>query len=108
MENESNLHEVLLRSSLFLEKNNREPKVAELLLQQILGVSRYESFMKMRDPVSEAVLMPFQQAIECHAETSVPVEHITGYASFFGRDFHDNVHTLQPRPETEQPVQHMI
>lgn len=108
MENESKLHEVLRRASLFLEKNNREPKVAELLLQHFLGVSRSELFMKMRDPVSEAVLMPFQQAIECHAETGVPVEHITGYASFFGRDFHVNAHTLIPRPETEELIQHII
>ncbi|WP_010531568.1 peptide chain release factor N(5)-glutamine methyltransferase [Lentibacillus jeotgali] len=108
MENEQKLHEVLRRASLFLERNNREPKVAELLLQHFLGVSRSEFFMKMRDPAPEEVLIPFQQAIERHAETGVPVEHITGYASFYGRDFQVNAHTLIPRPETEELIQNMI
>ncbi|GGJ92015.1 release factor glutamine methyltransferase [Lentibacillus kapialis] len=108
MGNERKLHDVLRRASLFLEKHNREPKVAELLLQHFLGVSRSEFFMKMRDPVPEAVMIPFQQAIERHAETGVPVEHITGYAPFYGRDFHVNAYTLIPRAETEELIQHIM
>ncbi|WP_324225194.1 peptide chain release factor N(5)-glutamine methyltransferase [Lentibacillus sp.] len=108
MEHEPKQHEVLRRASLFLEENNREPKVAEWLLQHYLGVSRSTLFMMMRDSVPEKVLTSFWQAIERHAETGVPVEHITGYASFYGRDFYVNAHTLIPRPETEELVQHII
>ncbi|TFJ93374.1 peptide chain release factor N(5)-glutamine methyltransferase [Lentibacillus salicampi] len=107
MENEPKQHEVLRRASLFLEKNNREAKVAELLLQHYLDVSRSTFFMMMRDPVPETVLTPFHQAIKQHAETGVPVEHLTGHAYFYGREFHVNAHTLIPRPETEELIQHI-
>lgn len=97
-------YEVLRRASLFLEKNNREPKVAEILLMHHLGQSRTEFYARMRELVPEAVQKRFEEDIERHVETGVPVQHITGSESFYGREFLVNEHVLIPRPETEELV----
>ncbi|GAB4074817.1 peptide chain release factor N(5)-glutamine methyltransferase [Barrientosiimonas marina] len=102
---ESKLHEVLRRASLFLDDNRREPKVAELLLEHYLDVDRTAFFAMMRDPVPEDVLQRFWSAVEAHAQTGVPLEHLTGYAPFYGRDFRVTGDTLIPRPETEELTQ---
>lgn len=108
MGNDLKLHEVLSRASLFLKEHHREPRVAELLLQHYLGVSRSIFFTMLHESVPDQVAIPFQRALEKHAETGVPIQHITGYASFYGREFHVNEHTLIPRPETEELVQNII
>ncbi|WP_164667566.1 peptide chain release factor N(5)-glutamine methyltransferase [Virgibacillus doumboii] len=108
MEKESKIYEVLRWASLFLEKNNRETRVAELLLQHYLGVFKTEFITMMRDPVPENIHKQFQRAIEKHAETGVPIQHIIGHETFYGRTFHVNEHTLIPRPETEELVQQVI
>ncbi|GAB3789354.1 peptide chain release factor N(5)-glutamine methyltransferase [Virgibacillus kimchii] len=102
------LYEVLRRASLFLEAHQREPKVAELLLQHHLQVSRASFFTMMQDPVPEATLASFEADIRKHAETGVPIQHIMGEAEFYGRSFLVNEHVLIPRMETEELVQHVI
>ncbi|MGY0691210.1 peptide chain release factor N(5)-glutamine methyltransferase [Virgibacillus sp. FSP13] len=101
-------YEVLQRASLFLEQHNRETNIAALLLQYYLQVSRSAFFMKMRDPVPDAVVQQFQNAVKAHAETGVPIQHLIGHEVFYGRTFHVNEHVLIPRPETEELVHHVM
>ncbi|SET66221.1 release factor glutamine methyltransferase [Oceanobacillus limi] len=108
MENVSKQYEVLKWASLFLEKNNREQRVAELLLQHHLGVSKNEYYMNMREIVPKDTIKKFQADIKRHVETGVPIQHITGKEMFYGREFHVNEDVLIPRPETEELVQHII
>ncbi|MGJ9458210.1 peptide chain release factor N(5)-glutamine methyltransferase [Oceanobacillus sp. CF4.6] len=100
--------EVLRWASLFLEKHNREARVAEILLQHHLQVTRSQFFMLMQDPIPQDIVDRFQADIEKHAETGIPVQHLTGMESFYGREFTVNKHVLIPRPETEELVQHVI
>lgn len=100
--------EVLQRASLFLEKHYREPKVAEMLLQHHLQVSRSQFYTMMHDSVPPSVIAKFKADIEKHAATGVPIQHLTGYESFYGREFGVDEHVLIPRPETEELVQHII
>src|SRR5690625_2266322 len=100
--------EVLKRASLFLKKYHREPKVAELLLQHHLQVERSKFYMMMRDPVPPAVMTAFEKDVEKHALTGVPVQHLMGYETFYGRDFQVNKHVLIPRPETEELIEHIL
>ncbi|WP_156291997.1 peptide chain release factor N(5)-glutamine methyltransferase [Oceanobacillus salinisoli] len=102
------LYEVLKRASLFLEKHNREPRVAELLLQHHLHVSRSQFYMMMQDRIAEEAVTKFEKDIQLHAQTGVPVQHLTGYEMFYGRKFQVNEHVLIPRPETEELVEHVI
>ncbi|WP_339226507.1 peptide chain release factor N(5)-glutamine methyltransferase [Oceanobacillus sp. FSL K6-2867] len=100
--------EVLRWASLFLEKHQRESRVAEILLQHYLGVDRQQFYMLMREPVPAEIVDKFKAAIEQHAKTGIPVQHLTGYEVFYGREFIVNEHVLIPRPETEELVQHII
>ncbi|WP_085994033.1 peptide chain release factor N(5)-glutamine methyltransferase [Oceanobacillus senegalensis] len=101
------LFEVLKRASLFLEKQNREPRVAEILLQHHLKINRSQFFMMMQEPINPNVIKRFEQDLERHAKTGVPVQHLTGSEEFYGRTFHVNEHVLIPRPETEELVLHV-
>ncbi|WP_087973642.1 peptide chain release factor N(5)-glutamine methyltransferase [Oceanobacillus rekensis] len=100
--------EVLRWASLFLEKHRREARVAEILLQHHLRVTRSQFFMLMQEPLPKAVVDPFKADIEKHAKTGIPVQHLTGYETFYGREFTVNKHVLIPRPETEELVLHVI
>lgn len=100
--------EVLRWASLFLEEHARETRVAEILLQHHLQVTRSQFFMLMQEPVPSAIVDLFQADIERHAKTGIPVQHLTGYETFYGREFTVNKHVLIPRPETEELVQHVI
>lgn len=101
---QTKIHEVLHRASLFLEKANREPKVAEILIRHHLGLSRQEWLLALRDPISEEKQMQIEADIKKHAETGIPVQHLTGYEEFYGRVFQVNKDVLIPRPETEELV----
>src|SRR5699024_12687839 len=91
-------HEVLAKAVSFLNKQNREPRVAHILLQHHLNVSHAAFYALMRDPVPEHVLDAFIIDIQKHAETNVTVSHLTGQAPDYARDSTQNqdVSTLQP------------
>ncbi|TLS36705.1 peptide chain release factor N(5)-glutamine methyltransferase [Pseudalkalibacillus caeni] len=97
------IYEALNWASSFLEENGREPFAAELLLRHELGVDRTGLFMKMRDGIPEAMERAFVEKIKAHA-TGIPLQHLTGTESFYGREFTVNEHVLIPRPETEELV----
>ena len=101
-------YEVLQWASLFLEKHNCEPTIAEILLQHYLHVSRSKFYMMMQDPVPDEIIAQFTRDIKTHVQTGVPVQHLTGYEFFYGRKFAVTENTLIPRPETEELVQHII
>ncbi|PAV31373.1 protein-(glutamine-N5) methyltransferase, release factor-specific [Virgibacillus profundi] len=101
-------YEVLQWASLFLEKHNRESRVAEILLQHHLQVTRSQFHMMMRDSITDEVIDRYKADILKHAETGIPVQHLMGYETFYGRKFFVNEHVLVPRPETEELVQHVI
>lgn len=108
MEKTRKQYEVLNRASLFLKKHNREPKVAEILLQHHLQLTRSEFFANMRETVSEKVIAPFEDDMQKHAVNGTPVQHLTGYEIFYGRKLFVDKNVLIPRPETEELVQHII
>nr|WP_238343507.1 peptide chain release factor N(5)-glutamine methyltransferase [Gracilibacillus saliphilus] len=104
----STVHGALEWASSFLQKHNCEPKVAEILLLHIMDWSKTDLIIHLRDSIAEGKLAEFQQKVEQHAETKIPVQHLTGIEAFYGRIFHVNKHVLIPRPETEELVQQVI
>lgn len=102
------LYEVLNWASLFLEKNNCEPKVADILLQHHLQITATEFYLLMHEPVSEEIVERLKKDVQAHVQTGIPVQHLTGYEYFYGRKFYVNEHVLIPRPETEELVQRVI
>ncbi|MEN2465346.1 peptide chain release factor N(5)-glutamine methyltransferase [Ornithinibacillus sp. JPR2-1] len=101
-------YEVLEWASLFLEKNNRETRVAELLLQHHLNVSRAQYFAQMREDIPQHIIEKFRADVVKHAETGIPIQHLMGYEMFYGRKYSVNENVLIPRPETEELVLHVM
>lgn len=101
---QTKIYEVLNWASLFLEEADREPKVAEILIRHHLELSRQEWLLSLREPIPEDKLMQIKADIKKHAETGIPVQHLTGYEEFYGRSFQVSKDVLIPRPETEELV----
>lgn len=100
--------EVLNWASSFLEKNNCEPIVAEILLRHHLNIDRSTFFAQMHERLSSQIIGRFISDIKQHVHTGIPVQHLLGYEMFYGRKFLVNEHVLIPRPETEELTQHVI
>lgn len=101
-------YEVLEWAFSFLSRYNREEKIAEILLQHHLKMSRPAFFANMREIIPASTIEQFASDIKKHALTGVPVQHLTGYEMFYGRKFSVNKHVLIPRFETEELVAHVI
>ena len=91
-------------ASLFLTEHHREPRVADLLLEHVLGLSFAQLLAAEREEFPEEHREKFVEDLYAHAETGIPVQHLIGQAHFYGREFLVNQHVLIPRPETEELV----
>lgn len=100
--------EVLNWAFSFLRDHGREENVAHLLMKHFTAKDSNAYYLNMREDLAEAEIKEFKHAIERHAKTGEPVQHIMGYESFYGRTFQVNEHTLIPRPETEELVDLII
>ncbi len=102
------IHEALRWASLFLEEHNREGKIAEILLQHHLGISRVQLLSNFRELVPVEKQTVFMENIKRHVETGIPVQHLTGKEAFYGREFTVNKHVLIPRQETEELIVNVL
>lgn len=101
-------YEVLQWASLFLAKHHKEARVGELLLQHYLGMNRSAFFANMREAVPGSIVDKFTKSVMLHAQTGIPIQHITGVESFYGREFFVNKNVLIPRPETEELMERVL
>lgn len=97
--------EVLEWASSFLKSNHREENTATLLLQHHRQMDRTTFFQEMRATVPKDIIEAYQKDIEAHALTGVPIQHLIGFAPFYGEEFLVNEHVLIPRFETEELVE---
>ncbi|WP_040513680.1 peptide chain release factor N(5)-glutamine methyltransferase, partial [Gracilibacillus halophilus] len=102
------VQEALQWASSFLNKANREEKVAEILLLHELNLSKAQLLTRLRETINPEVWHTFQQNIKEHAQTGKPVQHFTGLEVFYDRLYHVNEHVLIPRPETEELVDYIV
>ncbi|MDX8047732.1 peptide chain release factor N(5)-glutamine methyltransferase [Gracilibacillus sp. S3-1-1] len=102
------VHEALKWASSCLEEHQCEPKVAEILLLHLLEWSKTDLLFQLRQQLPAEKWELFQQQIKQHAETKIPVQHLTGLEEFYGRTFYVNKDVLIPRPETEELIQDVI
>ncbi|MEQ6390170.1 peptide chain release factor N(5)-glutamine methyltransferase [Bacillaceae bacterium S4-13-58] len=91
-------------ASLFLQQHNREPLVADLLLQHLLKKNRAQMLASWHDAISDTVGAEYERLIRSHALDGVPIQHMIGHTEFFGREFKVNKDVLIPRPETEELI----
>jgi release factor glutamine methyltransferase len=74
------------------------------VFRHFLGLGPAERVVGQNLPLSEAQEKTLVRVIE-QLRQHVPLQHITGIASFYGLDFMVNESVLIPRPETEELVQ---
>lgn len=102
------IHEALRWASLFLQHHGREEKAAEILLLHHTGMDKSGLLASLRDPLDAQKKEAFMKDIKNHAETGIPVQHLTGKEEFYGRNFSVSKSVLIPRQETEELVYHLI
>ncbi|MCP3033210.1 peptide chain release factor N(5)-glutamine methyltransferase [Halobacillus sp. A1] len=95
-------------ASLFLKKHNREPRVADLLLEDLLHMKFSMLLAYERDALPQDKAEIFIKKVEQHAATGIPVQHLIGEADFYGRTFAVNSDVLIPRPETEELIEGVV
>ncbi|WEG13099.1 peptide chain release factor N(5)-glutamine methyltransferase [Pullulanibacillus sp. KACC 23026] len=101
------IFEALNWASSFLKERGREANAAEWLLMYRLELSRSQLLINMREYLEEKDREWFEEAVKQHG-AGVPVQHIMGEASFYGRLFEVNSDVLIPRPETEELIQGIL
>src|SRR5690625_5138140 len=101
-------YEVLEWAFSFLERYERERHVAELLLQHLTGMDGTQFYVQTQRELPPTIITAFKRAITEHALTGKPLQHITGIAHFYGREFIVNSDVLIPRFETEELVARVI
>lgn len=77
------------------------------LFEEYLGVGRVDFQLNLNEGMSESELLKFNFAIK-DLKKAKPIQHILGYTWFLDFKLFVNEHTLIPRPETEELVQHII
>lgn len=94
-------YEVLQWAFSFLKEHHCEENIANMLLQHLLKVNQNKFLLNMHSPLPKTITNQFEQGIKRHVETGVPIQHLIGYAYFFGRQFFVNKDVLVPRFDTE-------
>lgn len=78
-----------------------------ILFEGFLGWNTVQRLLNRNSTVNQSDLLRFYWAVE-DLKKFRPIQHIVGYTEFCGIKIHVNSHTLIPRPETEEIVNHLI
>lgn len=101
------IRELLDKTVAKLVEFGKEERAAYELLKNIEKFESYELYEKLDETVQEDVVETFEMGID-HYIKGIPLQHILGYETFFGRDFIVNDQVLIPRYETEELVENIL
>lgn len=99
----------LLWAKNILKENNCEAYAldAELLIMEVLKISRVKVFMEQKRILSTEEYEKFKEFVDKRA-SGVPTQYILGTCEFMSLDFNVNPYTLIPRNDTEILVEAAI
>ena len=90
--------------SYFKEKGFENPRSEiEWLLRAVLKCNRMDVYLRFEEPLSQSQLATLRSWVKRRLERE-PLQYITGFCDFYGREFSVNEHVLIPRPETERLI----
>jgi len=90
--------------SYFKEKGFENPRSEiEWLLRAVLKCNRMDVYLRFEEPLSQSQLAALRSWVKRRLERE-PLQYITGFCDFYGREFSVNEHVLIPRPETERLI----
>jgi release factor glutamine methyltransferase len=68
-----------------------------------LKCNRIDVYLRFEEPLSQSQLATLRSWVKRRLERE-PLQYITGFCDFYGREFSVNEHVLIPRPETERLI----
>ncbi len=100
------LKQAIQQARAILKSNKVEnPELtAEVILRNVLNLSRVELYQSLPQELSEEKGKIFRQHIQRHLDGE-PVAYIIGHKEFYGLDLYVDDRVLIPRPETELLVE---
>jgi len=104
MQNVGNAWQWFLKSLEASYPEQERHAIGREVFRHFFGLGPAERVVGQNLPLSEAHEKTLERVIE-QLRQHVPLQHITGIASFYGLDFMVNESVLIPRPETEELVQ---
>lgn len=78
------------------------------LVMELSGYSPTEFYLRQEQPLPDMLYQQLKDAVMKHIDEHVPVQHLLGFAYFYGYRFKVNEHVLIPRRETEELVEHVL
>lgn len=99
------LLEIIQRTTAFFKKAGIATARldAELILAEVLGLSRMQLYQQFERPLAEHELEKVRPLVKRRAGRE-PLQHILGWVEFFGLRIKADRRALIPRPETEELV----
>ncbi|TCI44897.1 peptide chain release factor N(5)-glutamine methyltransferase [Exiguobacterium sp. SH3S2] len=97
----------LKQAERMLVDAGRDPSTAEWWLMHVLGVDRTGLLVRLSEELPANDELTFQKGLE-RLLIGEPVQHLIGYAPFYGRTFEVNRDVLIPRPETEELIEWVV
>ncbi len=103
------IREEILNASRILEAANIENASydAKELMLHCLNISSTDFFLKREESIDEETKLRYEALINRRASHE-PLQHITGIAYFYGREFNVNSSVLIPRYDTENLVERVL
>tara|TARA_B100000029_G_scaffold436352_1_gene450924 strand:- start:2109 stop:2957 length:849 start_codon:yes stop_codon:yes gene_type:complete len=103
------LEEIVNQASNLLKKENINTHQldAEIILSDIMGVSREFLIVNSKSKIKKTTLKKYNFAIKRRIKRE-PVAYITGKKEFWSENFLVNQNTLVPRPETELMIYEVL
>lgn len=98
-----NIAQALTQGALYCQGSETARLDAELLLQQVLGVSRAYLYTWPEQSLTPVQCVAYQELLQ-QRQQGLPVAHLLGYRDFWNLRLQVNESTLIPRPETEHLV----
>lgn len=91
----------------FEGKGVPNPKLdTDLLIAQVLGMTRLELYLDIERPLTEAQLDELRPLVKRRGQRE-PLQYILGYTEFCGLKLQVDSRALIPRPETEELVEYI-
>lgn len=101
------MSEILAQANEKLNENQKEERAAFELLRNLLQLESYEMYNQINEEVADDINEQFQKQLALYI-SGVPLQHILGYETFLGRNFHVGPDVLIPRYETEELVANIL
>ena len=98
------IRELLLTAEKKALKVSKEESAIKLLMQHATGKESYDLVANLDEILPSNKVEIFEKNVSKYLEENIPIQHLTGYETFFGYAFKVNEDVLIPRFETEELV----